>query len=400
MKSKQKVKPRWFFNALFSLLAKLFMFFYGGVKFNRSALKRYKNGAVLIYNHYSNKDHYIIQAATNFRSVNYVIAGYFFYKKGNVFALRLVRAIRKEQFKPDLIAIRKIKKVIEQKGLVALAPAGQVSVHGASPYISPAIVKLLRYCNTDVIALQIRGAHLRFPKWRQFERKCAINATFVPVIQKQELKDLSDAEIFRRVKDVLDINDYRDQLELKRVIKGKSLMAGIDSILMRCPRCHQKYRHKVEGNELVCTDCGNQVFMDHYGLLHGKSPKDVAFFSEVEWYNYQKERLREEILQNDYCLSGNVELHTDIIDPEKLTLVGSGELILTKTQLYYLGTFDGKKIRKDFNLELLTQLPFSPAQHFQVPDLVGTYIFIPENKNQVIEWVQAIDVLREIKENN
>ena len=54
-------------------------------------------------------------------------------------------------------------------------------------------------------------------------------------------------------------------------------------------KCHQKYTNVVNKNEMKCTNCGNHVRMDQYGFLHGVTPEDKCFFSEVEWYEYQKE---------------------------------------------------------------------------------------------------------------
>ena len=48
------------------------------VTYDRKALRnRPKRGSILIYNHYSNKDHFLITSAIGYRRINYVLSGYF-----------------------------------------------------------------------------------------------------------------------------------------------------------------------------------------------------------------------------------------------------------------------------------------------------------------------------------
>lgn len=396
-KGNEKVKPSIFWVIVLITLIKIYVFFAMKVTFNRKALKtKPKRGRILIYNHYSNKDHFLTAAAIGYRRINYVLSSYYYYNPKLVKFLNIIKAIKKEQFKPDLLAIRKIKKVINQKGIVAIAPTGQVSIHGNSTYISPAIIKLIRFCNADVIGLQIRGSHLFYPKWRTSERRCRIDTKFVTVITKEEIPTLTDDEIYQRVSKSIDIREYEDQKTMKRIIKGEGLMEGLENVLVVCPKCHHKYTNVVDKHEMKCTHCGNHVRMDQYGFLHGVTDQDKSFFSEVEWYDYQKEFIRKAVHQPDFKLENQVDLFSNIKSLTTLDYVGSGVITLTNSELYYEGTIAGEKVVKHFKLDLLTQLPFAPASHFEVPDYDASFKFVPtDNIKAVMEWVVAIDIMHE-----
>jgi hypothetical protein len=357
-KSPEKVKPSLFSVIVFITLIKIYVFFSMRVTYDRKALRnRPKRGSILIYNHYSNKDHFLITSAIGYRRINYVLSGYFYYNPKLVKFLNFVRAIKKEQFKPDLLAIRKIKKVIDQKGLVAISPTGQVSIHGNSTYISPAIIKLIRFCNCDVIGLQIRGSHLCYPKWRTSERRCRIDTKFVVVLTKEEIPTLTDEEIYERVAQSIDIREYEDQKVMKRDIKGEG--------------------------------------------LHGVTPEDKCFFSEVEWYEYQKEFFRKALHEPDFKLQNQVDLFSNIKSQTTLDYVGSGVITLTNSELFYEGTIAEEKVVKYFKLDQLTQLPFAPASHFEVPDYDASFKFVPtDNIKGVMEWVIAIDIMHEERHGN
>lgn len=396
---KESLKPIWWFRIFMGIYSRIVLFFRGGFKFNRKELRKYKNGAIILFNHPSNQDHYMIAAAINCRSFNFVLSGYYFLNPKLRKVIKLAKAIKKDQFRPDLSAIRKIKKVVDEKGLVAIAPTGQVTIHGGPTYISPSIAKLIRLCKTDVIALQIRGAHLRYPKWRRSERMCKVTSEFVPVLKREEIDSLSDFEIYERVSDVMNINDYDDQLIMHRKIKGKGLMEGLETTLIYCPKCHTKYQHRVNKDEMICEKCKNHVKMDEYGFIHPIGLNDIAFQTEIEWYHFQKEELKKEFLRDNFYLKNEVELYSNVISIDHFERVGKGIISLTKTELKYQGIIDNEEVVKKFNLEQIFQLPFSPGNHFEVPDSDGNFKFIPlDNRNVVIEWVQIIDIMHELNE--
>ncbi len=391
---KEYVKaPKWVAIVL-TFASKIYLNTFYKVKYDRQALKDQKRGCFLIYNHYSNKDHFLISAAVNYRRVNFVISGHFFFNKFLAFILKLAKAIKKEQFKPDLVAIRKMKKVIDQNGIVAIAPAGQVSVNGAPIFISPAIVKLIRMGKADVLALRMMGSHLCFPKWRLGKRKCQMKMEFRKVLAADEIKLLSDEEIYNRVVSGINVNEYDDQLVMPRTIKGKNIMSGLENMLIKCPKCGSFYKHMVSKNEMFCTECGNTVLMNNLGFIEPKTESDVFFSDEVKWYEYQREVLTKEYETPDFKFSAKVRLSRDLTNEKKLEVFGDGVITLTKERFY----FENESYVKEFNYDTLVQLPFSIAPsnrlYFEVPDSEGTFSFYPlEEEKVIIRFVQYIDII-------
>ena len=170
------------------------------------------------------------------RRVNFVVSSYFFRNKGFARILKANKCISKEQFKPDLKAIRQMKAVINEGGIIGIAPAGQVSITGESTFISPAIIKLIRFLKTDVVSMVIKGAHLLFPKWGVNKRRGRIDAEYVHIIKKEELDNLTDQEIYTELLSQY-INDYTYP-EKKYPIKGKNMIEELNNILYYT-KCHQ-----------------------------------------------------------------------------------------------------------------------------------------------------------------
>lgn len=390
---KEKVKmPRWILF-IFTTASKLFLFFVHRPKIDRKVLKQQKRGCILIYNHFSNKDHYFIQSAVGYRPINYVLASYFFFKKPLGTFLTLANAISKDQFKPDIMAIRKMKKVVDQDGIVCIAPAGQTSIDGASPFISFQIVKLIRMAKTDVLALRMEGTYLTYPKWRLSKRKTKINLKFIKVLNKEDIPNYTDEEIYNLVTESINVNEYKDQLTRKRIIKGKSLASGLETVLVRCPKCHDTHSYKTDGTILTCTTCNNELKVNQYGLFEKVKEDDVIFNNLPDWYKWQKEELSKEL--ETFEIKQNVKLQSNIKTKKTLDDCGEGVLYLNKDRLYYEGTLYNEPILKEFKLDQIPQIPFEPSVRFEIPDEEAMFRFVPEDIYTIIDYVQFVDLLND-----
>ena len=323
-----------------------------------------------------------------------------FFLKHNKRCLLLVPNINLlEQFKSDITSIKTIKKIIDSGGIITIAPAGQIAVHGEMPYIDKAIVKLLKFCKVDIYALQMHGNYLAYPKWHKVKRSFPLHTNFVKVMSKEDLQTLSDDDIYGNVVKYLDFCDLDEQKVNPKVIKSKDLIKGLDNILYYCPKCKSKYTLTTENNRLVCGKCPNTVRMDEYGFLRPVGDDCIMFENEAEWYKYQKELLKKEIKENKLHIEGDFLLNRNINDECTLEDVGTGKIVLTNNSFYYDGTLLDKHVLKKFNLEQLIQIPFDVAVRLTVPDDEGTFQFRPlNNPKQIMEYVQAIDAMRELRQ--
>lgn len=404
--SKVNYKPNPIAYFIYTLYSKLFCFFHG-IKIDRKILneqlkkkKQEKKGFIVIYNHHSNKDHWIFSASMNYHHTNFVLARYFLYNKTIAVLTGWVKAIFKEQFKPDLSSIRQMKRAVDRPGILAIAPAGQISVDGGDQFVSHGIVKLVRFCKVDVIGLVIKGTHYAYPKWRNKDRKYPCSASFCHVLTADELNDLTDEEIYERIYQVSSIDAIKIQQKDQFQIKANKRAEGLEKIIYLCPKCHEYHTYTAKNNELKCQKCGNTAIFNKYGLFEKKNNDDIIFKTENEWTKYQIKTIKEEIKNNDdFHLENRFELYRDLRIENKLEKVGEGTLYLTKNRLYYKGTLNNQPYEKEFSLGSIFQLPFSPAKHFYVPNDEGPFKFKPlDDKSTVMRFVETIDAMREIAE--
>lgn len=398
-KKKENLKPNgfaWLIYRTYSFIAMKLKF---NVKYDRSEFnnRNKKEGCVVLYNHACNYDHFISTAFFKRTKVNYVISNRFMFNPLIRFVLTLAKAIHRDQFKNDTTSILKMKRVIERGGVIAIAPAGQVSIHGDMPYINPVIVKLLKMCKADVYTLQTSGSYLAAPKWGLSKRKYPISVKCVKTLSKEEVKNLDTDTLYNKVISDLNVNDRINQKALNIEIKGKNLSSGLENILFMCPKCNSKYTFVSNENSLKCKCCDNTVIYNKYGFLEKAHETDVLFENEALWCYYQKEQIMTQIKAKTYTLESIVSFYSNPNKEFKLKLVGRGKLIFDGNSLKYVGTYLDEEIVKEFNLNILTQFPFSPNVRFNIPDEEGMKEFVPDNKQEVFEWATFIDAYHTVK---
>lgn len=405
--NKANFKPNPIAYFIYTAYSKVFCFLHG-IKIDRKVLneqlkkkKREKKGFIVIYNHHSNNDHWIFSASMNYHYTNFVLARYFLYNKTIATLTSFVKAIFKEQFKPDLSSIRQMKRAVDRPGILAIAPAGQISVDGGDQFVSRGIVKLVRFCKVDVIGLVMKGTHYAYPKWRNKNRKYPCSASFCHVLTADELNELTDEQIYERIYQISSIDAVKFQAKDNFVIKSNKRAEGLEKIIYLCPKCHKYHTYQTKKNELKCKNCGNTAIFNQYGFFEPKRKnEDIVFKTENEWTKFQIQTIKEEIKNNEnFYLKGRFELYRDLRIENKLEKVGEGILHLTKNRLYYQGTLNNQPYEKEFSLGSIFQLPFSPAKHFYVPNDEGPFKLKPlDDKSIVMHFVETIDAMREIKE--
>lgn len=395
-------RPSRFISFVLWLLSCIALFVLGfKVKCNNKELKKYKGGFILIGTHFTNIDYFFIGKAMKRKRISFVVTNHFSLQKSTRWAINIMNAITKEQFKNDITAIRKVRRVLENNGIVYIAPTGQITLTGTDDYISPSIVKLIKLGKVPVLAIKECGAHLCKPKWSTSKRRYPVNVNIETVLSKDDVLNMNEEDIYDRVKNALDVNDYVDQKKKMIPIKGKKIIEGLEGALYICPKCGKELMHNTHGNMMICEHCKNSVYMDKYGFIKPQSKSDKYFETVYEWYRYQKEVIKKKILSNDIEVSGDVVLRLYSDSKKDIIDAGFGKLVLNNDEFYYEGTEYGKSIRKDFDLEHIIQTPFSPHSHIEIPDNEKLYQFKPiDKKTKVISWVIVIDVMNELRTKN
>lgn len=201
----------------------------------------------------------------------------------------------KKQFTVDMSLISNIKYVLSKKRPVVIYPEAKLSVVGVPNIIKPAIAKLVKMFKVPLVTVCFHGAYLHHPRWATGNRFVPVKADVKLAVDADEAKTISTEEVYHRIVENLNYDDYDYQLQNKIEIDVPNLVEGLEHILYKCPNCNSEFVMTGHGNTLTCSKCGQKVTQNKYGQLEGG-----RFDKVTEWYSWQRDCVKEELTSGSY----------------------------------------------------------------------------------------------------
>ena len=181
----------------------------------------------------------------------------------------------------DMRAIMNCIQVAKEGGTIALAPEGNRTYSGKTAYIKPSIAKLVRKLGFPLAIFRIEDGYGVQPRWCNQVRKGKMSAGVTRVVEPEEIKKLSDDELFEIIRSELDVNEAC----AGGPFKGKHLAEYLERAIYVCPVCGLA-AHESNGNFIECTKCHNKVEYLPSRELKGVDG-EFPFRFVADWYEYQ-----------------------------------------------------------------------------------------------------------------
>ena len=193
--------------------------------------------------------------------------------------------------------IRNLKNGIS----VSMHPETEKSWDGQTQAISPKTAKIAKESGAALITYRLYGGYLRTPHWGKNTRKGPTFGEVVHEYSPEDLKAMSEEEVYGAICRDLRVNAFEFQREEGHMYKytGKDLAENLELTCYICPRCEAVGTMASKGDVLRCRECGFEVRYTEYGFLEGK---DAVFDNSADWSAWQKKWLHE----NSKKLKGQV----------------------------------------------------------------------------------------------
>lgn len=389
-------KPNAFLYYSVGFAARTYYRFVYGHKVDNSILKDIKPPYLVVAGHSSWLDYIITTASMLPCRMNYVGAYNFFRDKTLKTLFNLMGVISKYQYTSDLGAVKKMKSVVNRGGIVAIFPNGCLSNEGRpGGFAVFGIAKLIKFLNVPVIAIRTDGGYLTRPRWTKHSRHGIMESRVFQLLTADEIKRLSEEEIYERVISGTSFDDYKWQRDRMITYKGKKLAEGVEYVLYKCPRCQREFTLRSEGDRLFCTACGNAVRMNEYLLFEPEDKSSVYFDGIDRWFDYQKECIEKEIELPDFEMSAGTELKC--AEPEKYGYqhLGHGNVRLTRDEITYIGTVKGEEKTLIFPMKNIPMVPYAAGEYIEIARGSDISRFVFDDLTMGIKWVMAIRQIRD-----
>ena len=260
---------------------------------------------------------------------------------GKEWLMRCIGCMPTQKFVTDVTLVKDLIYTINKKKMsVLMYPEASYTFDGTATPLPRRLGVLIKKLGVPVLTVITDGAFLRDPLYNGLQkRKTKVSAKLNCLFTKEDVEKLSVEELDRQLDEEFSFDNFANQYDKKIKITEPFRADGLNRILYRCAACNTEGQMEGKGTYLTCKHCGKTYFMDEYGRLNATSG-ETEFSHIPDWYNWQRECVKKEIIEGDYKLETQVDIAV-LRDFKAIYKVGSGQLIHT-TNGFTLTGCDGE----------------------------------------------------------
>ena len=252
-----------------------------GIKIEKFTAQQ-KRPYLILYNHQTAFDQFFVGCA--FSGPVYYVASEDLFSKGWVSSLIrfIVAPIPIKKQATDIKAVMNCLRVASEGGTIAIAPEGNRTYSGKTEYMSSAIAPLAKKLGLPIAIFHIRGGYGVHPRWSDCLRKGKMQAYVHKVIDPEDVKKMSNDELYQVIQKEL----FIDEGAVTGEFLSNKRAEFLERAMYVCPDCGLSTFFS-KGNECSCQKCGKTVLYNTDKTLSGKNC-EFPFKFVTEWYDYQK----------------------------------------------------------------------------------------------------------------
>lgn len=338
---KKKLRHKIVFKMIGPIMYKIL-----GKKFNFTYEKSDLKPPFLVFaNHTMDYDAFFISASFQ-DHIYFVMSDHVSSLKTGKLIKHLVSPIPITKSSVDAETVKNVYSILKQNGIVGIFPEGNKSFAGSTSFIKPSTAKLARKANVPIVLYNIVGGYFSSPRWSKIKRKGHIHSFVREVITPEQIKNMTDEELYDKIKSGLNVNAYVEQEKHKVQFEADNKAENIEALLYYCPKCGAFNSIYGEGDHIKCSKCDLDAIYNNYGYIE-KAP-----FSKLdEWDAFQKQKLRDEDFESyedEKVITSDPDWEVQVKQTKyKSKPLGSFETMLTKKQLILKGNTEIKINIKD-----------------------------------------------------
>ena len=307
---------------------------------------------------------------------------------GKNLLMRLIGCIPTNKFVNDVSLIRKMKYTLtELKSNILMYPEASYSFDGTATVLPESLFKCIKFLGVPVVMIKTYGAFSRNPLYNnlQVRKKVPISADVTYLLSKDDIERMSVPEIASAIKNEFSFDNFKWQQENKIKIDDDFRADNLNRVLFKCPACKTEGKTVGKGTTLTCTQCNKEYELTEYGFMQAKNG-DTEFAHIPDWFNWQREEVKKEILEDTYSLDVPVDIFM-MVNTKAIYKVGDGVLKHSKNG-FVLDGCDGKlhyeqKPKSSYSL-------YSDYYWYEIGDVIcigdmkTLYYCFPKTDNDVV----------------
>ncbi len=306
---------------------------------------------------------------------------------GKNWLMRTMGCIPTRKFITDTTLVKDMVHVTRKyKSSIVMFPEASYSFDGTTTTLPESLGKCLKLLNVPVVMVRTYGAFSRDPLYNCLQkRRVKVTADVEYILSSEDIKSKSAGELNDILNANFELDYFRWQQDNKIRIKEKFRADGLNRVLYKCPHCQAEGEMVGKGIHLVCKNCHVKYELTEYGYLKALN-KETKFDHVPDWYQWERECVREELLNGSYLLDTDVDICA-MVDSKCVYRIGEGHLTHTKEGFHLTGC-DGKldyrqKPEASYSL-------YSDYYWYEIGDVISIgdvkiqYYCFPKSKQDVV----------------
>ena len=331
-KKKKSIGKFILYKILFVLVRFLNLFVWRYKRLNTYKIKKDET-VVVVSNHQAFLDPMFVLLSFNklLRPVatDNLLAGTF----NSLFYGKFLGVIPKRKGASDLKSTASMLGAIQNGDSLLLFPEGNRAYAEFQFYIADNFARFIKLLKSTLIIFNIHGGFGCDPRWGNKKRRGRFEGGVKIVLKYEEYKDMDVEELTNIIKENLRVYDS----ESGELYKSNKKAEYLERMFFVCPKCGKMSTLTSEGNYIKCNNCDLEVEYHEDLSISSKDPS-FKYHRLVEWYDYQKEYIRNMEI-NDDLIFYDEDVKLDIVNPfVKIKHVDRGDMKLYKDRLIVGGT--------------------------------------------------------------
>ena len=226
--------------------------------------------------------------------------------------------------------------VKKNKTSILMYPEASYSFDGTATTLPESLGKLVKKLGIPVVMIKTFGAFAYDPLYNGLQiRKTKISATQEYLLSSDDIKEKSFEEINEIINREFSFDNFKWQQENGVKITENFRADFLNRVLYKCPHCNAEGQTEGKGITLTCKNCGKVYELTEDGFM--KALDGETEFSHIpDWYNWEREKVREEIISGEYNLDVAADIYM-MIDSKCVYNIGEGHLTHNKDGFHLVG---------------------------------------------------------------
>ena len=253
---------------------------------------------------------------------------------GKKLLMKHIGCIPTRKYTTDLMLIKDMAYTVKNlKSSILIFPEACYCFDGTATVLPDSFGKCVKLLKIPVITITTHGSFFFDPLYNNLQyRKVHGCADMKYLLSKEDIAKKSVEEINELINNEFKFDHFKWQQENNVLITEHFRADHLHKVLYKCPHCLKEGHTIGKGTTIKCHACGSVYELTENGYLKNISGGETLFNHIPDWNKWQRECVKEEIINNTYLLDEDVDLYV-MRNYKTIYEIGKGHLVHNKEKL-------------------------------------------------------------------